>query len=141
MTLNPGLYIINGSLTLNGSGSVSGTGITFYFPPGAGSYTDSGSSTLNLTAPMSGAYDGILLYQNASDVQPMSISGSSTSSLNGIVYAPGANVTLNGSGTSTFYMSLVVNSITFNGSGTMTLTNYGNINPTSPLISGAQLVQ
>ena len=141
VTLNPGLYIINGSLTLKGSGSVSGTGITFYFPPGGGSYIDSGSSTLNLSAPTSGDYDGILFYQNASDVQPISISGSSTSSINGIVYAPGANVTLNGSGTSTFYMSLVVSSINFNGSGTMTLTNYGNINPTSPLISGAQLVQ
>jgi hypothetical protein len=137
-TLNPGLYIINGAMTLNGSGSLSGTGVTFYFPPGAGSYTDNGSSTITLSAPTSGAYDGLLFYQNPSDTNQMTFNGSSTSNLKGIFYLPKASLILNGSNSSTFYTSLVVGSLTFNGSGT--LLDYAIVNGSSPLTS-ASLVE
>lgn len=139
VTLDPGLYIINGAMSLNGSATVTGTGVTFYFPPGAGSYTDNGSSTLYLVAPTSGTYDGILFYQNPSDSQPMTFNGSSGSTIEGIFYTPSASLTMNGSNSSTFYAALVVASITMNGSGS--LQNYGAINASSPLKSGAVLVE
>ncbi len=138
VTLSPGLYIIDGAVVLNGSGSITGTGVTLYFPSG-GSYTDNGSETLNLTAPTSGTYDGILFYQDRSNKQQVIFNGSSNSSINGIFYAPSASVTINGSGSTTWYTSLIFGSLTFNGSGT--IKDYSTINLSSPLNSGAVLTQ
>jgi hypothetical protein len=73
VTLNPGLYIING---VAGSGknvfSVSGgtlngtSGVTFYFVNGA-SFNFSNGAILNLTAPTSGPDRGMLFYQDPGD--------------------------------------------------------------------------
>jgi Flp pilus assembly protein TadG len=140
VTLTPGLYIINGAFISNMSsaGSISGTGVTFYFPVG-GSYTDNGSGTLNLSAPLSGTYNGILFDQARSNTQQMTFNGSATSTLQGIFYLPSASLLLNGSVNTTLYTSLVVNSLTLNGSGT--LKDYALVNHSSPLLSGAVLAQ
>ena len=140
VTLTPGLYIINGAFVSNMSsaGSISGTGVTFYFPPG-GSYTDNGSGTLDLSAPLSGTYNGILFDQDRANIQQMTFNGSATSTLRGIFYLPSANLLMNGSTGTTLYTSLVVKTMTLNGSGT--LQDYAMINHASPLTTGAVLTQ
>jgi hypothetical protein len=118
VTLAAGLYYIDGPFKITGSGTVSGTNVTIYLPNSSGaSFTTSGSGTLNLSAPTSGSYNGILFYQNPNNTADMSINGSGTLNLQGIIYAPGSNLTMNGSGSSQFYTALVTNSLTFNGSG------------------------
>jgi hypothetical protein len=70
VTLNPGTYILNGGgLTVDGNAILNGTGVTFYntgtsttFKP---IYTQDGN-TLNLIAPTSGTYAGILFFQDRS---------------------------------------------------------------------------
>jgi Flp pilus assembly protein TadG len=134
VTLGAGLYFITGSFIVNGSNvTVSGTGVTLYFPTTAASFTDNGNTTLNLSAPTSGADNGILFYQNPSDTNTLTINGSSTSNLKGIFYAPTANLVVNGSGSTNFYTAFVVGSLTFNGTGT--LKDYSTINGGSPLTS------
>jgi hypothetical protein len=120
VTLAAGIYYIDGPFSINGSPTVSGTNITIYLPNSNGaSFAANGSGTLNLSAPTSGAYNGILFYQNPNNADAMSINGSGTLNLQGIIYAPGSDLTLNGSGGSQFYTALVTNSLTFNGSGTL----------------------
>jgi Flp pilus assembly protein TadG len=133
VTLNPGVYYITGSMVVNGNPTVNGTGVTIYLASSAASFTDNGNTTLNLSAPTSGALNGILFYQNPSDTNTLTINGSSTSSLQGIFYAPTANLVVNGSGSTSFYTAFVVGSLTFNGTGT--LLDYASINAGSPLTS------
>lgn len=139
VTLAAGIYYINGPLSINGSGAVSGTNVTFYLPnSNNASVNTNGSGALNLAAPTTGAYNGILFYQNPSNTNAMSINGSGGLNLQGILYAPGAPLTLNGSGSSQFYTAIVTSSLTFNGSGS--LQDYAIKNSASPL-TAARLVE
>jgi hypothetical protein len=131
VTLNAGVYYMTGSVTVNGAPTVNGTGVTIYLASSSASFIDNGNTTLNLSAPTSGALDGVLFYQNPSDTNMLTINGSSTSSLKGIFYAPTANLVVNGSGSTDFYTAFVVGSLTFNGTGT--LLDYASINGSSPL--------
>jgi Flp pilus assembly protein TadG len=134
VTLSTGTYFITGSFIVNGSNvTVNGTGVTIYLASSSASFTDNGNTTLNLSAPTSGALNGILFYQNPSDTNTLTINGSSTSSLKGIFYAPTANLVVNGSGSTDFYTAFVVGSLIFNGTGT--LLDYASINAASPLTS------
>jgi Flp pilus assembly protein TadG len=137
ITFNPGLYIINGDFRATGSGSLTGTGgVTFYLPSGNLAVTGSGS--LNFTAPTSGPYSGILFYQNPSDMNSASFSGSGGSVLNGIFYLPKAQLNLSGSGGATFNTDLVVGALNITGS--LPLNEYAPVSGSSPL-SSPRLVQ
>jgi Flp pilus assembly protein TadG len=138
LTLNPGTYIINGAMSQTGSGSISGSDVTIYLAPPNGSLSLTGSGALNLTAPTSGTYNGILFYEDPTDTNAMSVTGSGSTDVEGIFYAPAAKMTLTGSGGSAFYADLVVSSLSITGSGT--LGNYSSKNPNEPLVS-ARLVE
>jgi hypothetical protein len=131
LTLNPGVYIINGTFTVNSGTTLAGTGVTLYFPNNSSSFTTSKTSTINLTAPAGGAYGGILFYQDPSDTQAMSFTGGTTGSLNGIFYVPTANLNLSGGSTATFNVDLVV--------GSLTLSGGSNIQPYVPLTGSTPL--
>ena len=131
VTMDPGTYYMTGSLTVNGSPTVTGTGVTIYLAKNGASFTDNGSTTLNLSAPTSGDDNGILFYQSPADTSQLTINGSNSSKLQGIFYVPNATVVMNGSGSAKFYTAFVVNSLTFNGSGS--LLDYASVNGGSPL--------
>ena len=137
-TLNPGLYIINGALTVGGGSNISGAGVSFYLPVGASTSIANGIN-FNLAAPTSGAWDGILFYQDRNNSTAESIQGGATSVLKGILYFPKANFTFaNGTNTGT-YASIICNTLTFAGGAT--LTNYSQLNTSSPLASGTRIVE
>jgi hypothetical protein len=67
VTMTPGIYYLDrGSLTMNGSTSLSGVGVTLVFTSSTGSnYANaslSGGATLNLVAPSTGTMSGIAIY-------------------------------------------------------------------------------
>ena len=61
VVFSPGTYIIDGStgITIPGNATISGTGVTFYFTNTA-TMNMTGTPTINLTAPSSGAYTNVL---------------------------------------------------------------------------------
>jgi Flp pilus assembly protein TadG len=135
VTLNPGVYVINGGELHfeSGNGNASnqgGNGVFFYLVGGANLVIDNGAN-VNLTAPTSGTYAGALIFQDPADTQTLSIQGGSNTSFNGAVYAPTAGVTLgNGSGTA-IDADLVAKTLTMNGGGTLNSTatsNFGTLN-------------
>jgi hypothetical protein len=136
-TLNPGLYIINGSFSISGGGSVSGSGVTFYLPVGA-SLSFSGGTVFTFTAPTTGTYNGILFYQSRSNSTAESISGGSSATLQGILYFPDANLNWSGGSRTGVYTSVVAGSLTFSG-GT-SFQNYAKVNSNTPL-AGARIVE
>jgi len=131
LTMNPGIYVINGSFSNTGSGSISGTGITVYLTPPSGSLSLTGSGSLNLKAPTTGTYNGILFYEDASDTQTMSMTGSGSANIQGIFYAPAAAMSMTGSGSGSLYADFVVKSMSMTGSGTF--HNYADVNANSPI--------
>lgn len=133
---NNGLIIVGGTLELTGSGPLTDNGETFYTE---GSTTVTGSSNLKLTAPTSGTYDGMLLFQSRTDSNAVAITGSSGSTVQGIVYAPDSPLTLTGSGTMTVSLDVIADSITETGSGQIDVTNYANTTNTNSVLA-AKLV-
>jgi Flp pilus assembly protein TadG len=131
VNLGAGLYIVTGNLGLTGSGALNGAGVTFYTE---GNTTVTGSSSVDLTAPTSGAYDGVLFFQSRTDNDPIQITGSSNMTLEGIIYAPDAALSFTGSGGTTIYTDLVADSVSFTGS--TSFQDYAVLNTTSVLASG-----
>ncbi len=131
ITLGAGLYTVGGNLNLTGSGSLTGLGVSFYTQ---GSTTVAGSGSMDLTAPTSGANDGVLFFQSRTDADAMSLTGSGGDVMQGIVYAPDAALTLTGSGSFSASLDIIVDSLTVAGSGSITDTNYAAVtNSNSPL--------
>lgn len=97
LTLNPGLYILkSGSMILNSGWTVNGTGVTFYFAD-QNSYIQFNSGvTANLSAPTTGTYVNILMFEptGLSNTQ-LPINGTSSSSFTGLFYLPSRDVTIN----------------------------------------------
>lgn len=118
ITFDAGQYMMtSGNLTTNGSNTINGSGDMFYTTGGA-SVSFNGSSTVNLSAPTSGTYEGILFYQDRSDSAGATVNGSNGSKYTGAMYFPAATLTTNGSNTASATATvLVANKIVFNGSG------------------------
>src|SRR6202167_3678895 len=77
VSFNPGIYTITGGgLTFSGtSGTISGTGVTFYIGASGGTVTLDAGQTVNLSAPTTGADAGILFFQAPAKTSPATFSG------------------------------------------------------------------
>jgi hypothetical protein len=127
LTLNPGVYILaGGGLTVTGNASISGSGVTLYntesaFPNPGGTYggiTLSGNGSFNLTAPTTGPYAGIVLFQARTNTRAISISGNAADGMSGTVYAPAALLYL--SGNASLQGAVVVNELSLSGNAAST---------------------
>lgn len=141
VTFNPGTYVFTGTVILNGGVNATGSGVTFYFS--SGSWLMNGASHANLTAPTTGTYAGILMYQSSSDSTQMIVNGDTTSKYEGAIYAPAANLTLNGGSNVAAYTILDTQSVTVNGGVNFTLgADYSSLPGGSPIKgSGAQMAE
>jgi Flp pilus assembly protein TadG len=96
VTLDPGTYVLNGgSVDLGGNGYLVGYGVTIFLRNNA-KFTINGNEGVVLTPPNSGPYAGITIYQERANTNAVKINGTSGSTIDGFVYAPGAQVTYNG---------------------------------------------
>lgn len=97
--LSPGTYIFpNGNVSL--AGKIDGSGVTLYL--GQGDLSATTNSVLNLSAPSSGTYPGVLIFQDSPlhsplydiDLEP----GNATGHLTGVIYAPWSLLYIHDSG-------------------------------------------
>jgi Flp pilus assembly protein TadG len=139
MTFGSGVYIVGGDLNLSGSGSISGSGVTFYTES---STSITGGSNLTLSAPTSGSYSGVLFFQARNDGDSLTVSGGSGTSVEGILYAPAAAVTLSGGSTgATMSLDVVSDTLTVTGNGTFTNSNYAADTNINSVLSETVLVE
>jgi hypothetical protein len=138
VTFSAGMYIVNGAFNITGTPTITGTGVTFYFPTMTSSFSDAGTETLDLTAPTQSPYSGLLFFEDTSDTNALTINAAGTSTLEGIIYAPSASVTITGAPATTLYESIDAASVTLNGNGT--LQDYAAIN-NSTVLTAAGLVE
>lgn len=111
-TLEPGLYYIEGSLSVKGD--ISGTGVTFYMADGA--VTVNGSAAMAISAPQSGAYAGMLFMAPETNTSAHNFNGTGTTELNGYLYFPKGDLSYSGNNsTSSTCMRIVADTITMTG--------------------------
>lgn len=134
VTLNAGTYVITGpgtALSFKGSGTISGTGVTFYITNG--SVQTNASQHLNFTATNS----GILFFQKNTNGSTATIAATGGSKLQGALYFPNATLNLNGgangAASGSQYMLLVAQTLNLNTNVNF-LSNYNSLpNATSPI--------
>ena len=123
----PGLYIVEGgTMTSSGTnaaqlnGPVSPAGVTFYFGAG-GALNIGANTTLNLSAPTSGPYAGILFFGSRSNSLAHSIQGTAASVTEGAIYMPASRVTFTGnSAAASGCTQVIANTIVLTGNSTLT---------------------
>ncbi|HEY3302400.1 MAG TPA: pilus assembly protein TadG-related protein [Candidatus Binatia bacterium] len=114
-TFNPGTYYIVGGFTIGGNATVTGNGVTFYIAAG-GSVSFAGTGAVRLSAPTSGTYKGVLLFQGRTNPIPAAMSGGSNKIFNGTIYVPGAVLSFSGGSCSESRTVLIADIITISGS-------------------------
>lgn len=104
-TLGSGTYVFKGGgVSLSGNSSLSGTGVFIFltnasYPSSGGScatFSITGNNATTLTAPTSGTYAGMLLYQDSACSGDITIGGNGAITATGTIYAPSATVVGNG---------------------------------------------
>lgn len=132
VTFEPGTYVMaGGGLALTGSGAIAGHEVFIYntFDPvnltskydGSCGVVDlRGGADFTFTAPASGPYEDIFLWQDKACTHPITFEGSGAggSGASGIIYSPSARVDLGGTG-NLGAMQIVTASIDIAGSGDM----------------------
>lgn len=131
VTLNPGVYYVDGgSFSVGSQAKVSGSGVTIILtsrtaasdPGSIASVGMNGGATLNLTAPASGTYAGVLFYQDrrALDTDTNKFNGNSASKFEGAIYIPNQQVWWNGTtGMDIKCLQLVARRLDFTGNSTI----------------------
>ncbi len=115
-TLLPGLYYIEGSLTVQGN--VTGTGVTIFMKNGA--VKTNGNANLSLSAPTEGPYAGMLFWSSQTNTSSHSFNGNGLTDLNGFLYFPRGDLTFNGNnGTSSTCLRIVADTIKMTGNSSM----------------------
>lgn len=92
VTLDSGVYVVQGSLKINAGAvvtcAVPCTGVTI-FMAGSNTVSINGNATVNLSAPTSGPYSGVLFYGDRNGTSATStFNGTAVSSLTGAIYFP-----------------------------------------------------
>ncbi len=143
-TLNPGNYILvgGGLTTQDANSNIAGSGVMFYNTFGAtnkGTYSYSpisiaATSTVNLTAPTSGTYTGILFFEDRSaPASSDTYGGGSSAVYQGTIYAKNAAITMYGnSSVSAQYTIVVADTIKLIGA-TGFSDNYSSLTGGSPI--------
>jgi hypothetical protein len=144
-TLNPGNYILvgGGLSTQSANSTLNGTNVFFYntFDPTSKDKTlstyapisISANSNVNLTAPVSGTYAGILFFEDRSaPASSDSYGGGSSAIYQGTIYAKNAAVTMYGNSSVTAYTLLVADTVSLVGTSGFN-NNYSTLPNGSPI--------
>jgi Flp pilus assembly protein TadG len=137
VTFDSGLYILDGGpgLQIQGNGTATGTGVTFYIDPTGGAVTFSGIGAVILSAPTSATIPNlpanILFYQDPGNASAADVSegGTGNVTLSGTLYFPNAPLTIAGSSNPNQNSLVVAQSVTVSG------TQQLNADSTSPALA------
>ena len=133
VTLQPGIYYLDrGSLSMQGSASLTGTGVTLVFTSSTGSnyaYANlSGGATVNLTAPNSGPMSGIAIYgdHNMPLGTQFDFRGGNNQAIGGAIELPRASVNWVGNASSQQPCTqLIADTIQFVGTSGLSVNCFG----------------
>jgi len=155
VTFEPGVYIFaGGGLSLTGSGTITGTGVFFYntfdpenLSPNAdgrcGVINLRGSAHFSFSAPTSGTYKDIILWQDSACTDVVTFEGSGGgggAGSTGVIYVPTATFSLSGSG-NIGSLQIIANSAKVTGVGDMTIDFIAFIDIPTDSVGQTKLVE
>jgi hypothetical protein len=133
VTLLPGVYILEGGgFSVSGQASVTGQQVMLFNAPAktADAVQVTGQALVTLTAPISGPYTGMAIFQDrVANAPTMQFSGQASVQITGTVYASGAMVqasggavlSLQGNGPNQIGAHLIVSDLQVSGYGVVTV--------------------
>ena len=127
VTLSPGTYIINGGdFHLTASSQLHGQNVAIYFNGATGTFKADAQTTIDLTAPKTGALAGFLMYQDgtANAAQDFHISSTQADNLLGTIYLPRGKLTVDSANKvadQSAYTVIVAQQLIINGTANLTL--------------------
>lgn len=125
VTFLPGTYVMRGANLKITGGSVLGVGTFFYFTEKNGTYAqvDITGGTINMSAPTSGTYQGVLFYQDRNAPTGSGyvnkINGNSATQFNGALYFPAQTIDYTGGSGGSGCTVLIGDKVTFSGNADM----------------------
>ncbi|MFC1673153.1 pilus assembly protein TadG-related protein [Pseudomonadota bacterium] len=146
VVMDPGVYVMDGGdFQVNGGATITGTDVviilTDYSGGSAGSININGGGSVELQAPTSGTYTGVLFYQDrnggSSASQNTIVNGGAEVELTGMVYTPNTEISFSGGATmdNNGCLMLVAQTVSFNGSAD--LNNQCDMFGGNPVLYGA----
>jgi Flp pilus assembly protein TadG len=134
--LNPGIYYIDGPggfVKEAGNSSTTGSEIVIYLSPTAGGVDLRGNYNVNISAPTSGPYAGMVFYADRTYTRDILMSGNLSWNAVGTFYAAGSHLDLSGNSTINTLSSMVIaDTITLGGSASMTVDYDPGLNVAPP---------
>jgi Flp pilus assembly protein TadG len=134
LTLAAGVYVLSGThWNLNSGWTVNGSGVTIYLADSSSYIQLNSNVSVNLSAPTSGTYANILMFEpNGLSTSSFAIDGSSSGHLlQGVIYLPSRNITFNStSNVSSDGLTVVAHQVIFDA------TNW-SVSPDSDSIASA----
>ena len=119
VTLGPGTYMFENGVTISGTVTVNSGTLDIY-----GGTFNQANAQLNMTAPTSGIYNGIAILQPSNNTNELQVQfGSSNQTVDGYIYAPGAEVYLQDNGGGTTYTGVVAGTL-FDKASTIRIPSY-----------------
>ena len=121
VSLAPGIYVIDGgTLRISANASLAGAGVTLFLTNNA-KLDINGSASIDLAAPTSGPYKGLVFWSDADNAPDIvKFNGSATSKLTGTIYLPSGVADFVGSFSGTDgCMHVVAQAVAFSGDTTI----------------------
>jgi hypothetical protein len=140
----PGVYVFRaGEFLVNSFGSVTGDAVMMYFQDKDARLNVNSDSTLMVSAPKTGTYTGVLLFQSRHPdtvaAPPHIVNSDGNVKLEGTIYARNGIIEVNSKSTANQladYTAIVARKMVLNSSGTLTLrSNFDGDTPLPPSLS------
>lgn len=96
VTMNPGVYYMEGNLGVQSTAALSGSGVTIYMS-GASRVSMNGNAAVNISAPTSGTYSGMLFFGDRNSTGSTNkFNGTAASKMTGAIYFASQNIEYQG---------------------------------------------
>lgn len=149
LNLDPGTYVVDGgTFNLNAGAVLTGTDVTFILTSSTTSdyakYTMNGNASVNISAPTTGDYAGILMYSDRDGPdQDNVLNGNATTTFNGALYFPSSKLTFQGNAStgSTGCTQLIADTLKIGGATGITTAGCTSAGATLITTGETQLVE
>ncbi len=136
IVMEPGVYVFDQGFSVTGQGSLTGDQVMLYNEPHSSSHRMqiAGQGGVNLTAPYSGLYNGIIIFQNRRADVDVSITGNGNFNIAGTIYAANALVTVEGNGDKSVGSQYISRMLDVGGNGNVNIVYDPDLAPRTRIL-------
>jgi hypothetical protein len=139
-TLNPGIYCVDATFMLNAHDRLVGHDVVIYMVDGNIHWN--GDAEVELTAPTSGPFAGLLIYMPMTNDEGIILNGNMDSTLVGTILAPASDIQLNGiMNTSAYHTQVIGYTVDLIGTANIVVTYNAEEQYEAPIPPAVELVQ